>query len=112
MMHIDYAPIKECKHPELTYGEICVKCGECGRYDVFHKCVNCGYIEGKKPVWLYTNWGSVELYDVFNAPICPECRQFFAEEDRKNYPDDIEKYGFSISHKIIPCKLAEFTKRV
>ena len=27
---VDYAPEENCKNPD-TYGEICVKCGECGR---------------------------------------------------------------------------------
>ena len=34
-MIIDYAPIPECLHPDQTYGEICVQCGECGRFDSF-----------------------------------------------------------------------------
>ncbi len=29
---IDYAPIADCKHPELTYGQVCIKCDECGRF--------------------------------------------------------------------------------
>ena len=24
---------EDCKHPELTYGHLCVKCNECGRFD-------------------------------------------------------------------------------
>ena len=32
-VHLDYPPTKTCKHPEWTYGELCVKCGECGRYN-------------------------------------------------------------------------------
>ena len=32
MMAIDYSPIKECKRPVETYGEICVQCNECGRF--------------------------------------------------------------------------------
>lgn len=33
VIHIDLQPIKGCKYPELTYGEICVKCNACGRFD-------------------------------------------------------------------------------
>ena len=33
MIHIDYSPVKDCKHPEWTYNQICVKCGECGRFE-------------------------------------------------------------------------------
>jgi hypothetical protein len=29
-VHLDYAPSSECSNPD-TYGEICVKCGQCGR---------------------------------------------------------------------------------
>ena len=111
IIHFDYTPVKECKHPEWTCGEICIKCGECGRYDLDFKCTNCGYTEGKKPVSSYANWGSVEFYDVFSASICPKCRRFFASEDRMNFPDEIAKYGFAISHKIIPQKIAKFVRR-
>ncbi len=31
--HVDFAPVEECKHPDWTYGEICVKCGDCGRFE-------------------------------------------------------------------------------
>jgi len=81
-LHISYRPAKGCKHPELTYGEICIQCGECGRYDVDFKCVNCGYTEGKKPFFVYKKWGSVEFIDVFAAPICPMCRPLFKDEDK------------------------------
>ena len=110
-MHIDYPPIKDCRHPEWTCGEICVKCGECGRYDAHYKCINCGYTEGRKPPNAYKDWGSVEFYDTFDAPICPKCRKFFVKEDRTNYPDDIAKYGVVISHEIIRGKLKDFKVR-
>lgn len=110
-IHFDYPPVKECVHPEWTFGEICVKCGECGRYDVVYKCINCGFTEGKKPLSVYSEWGSVEFYDVFDAPICPKCRKFFVAEDRTNHQDEIEKYGCSISHKIIEQKISEFSPR-
>lgn len=51
-------PIKECKHPELTYGEICVQCNECGRFDRFPfvqsdiKIVIQSH-EGYPPLWKY-----------------------------------------------------------
>jgi len=81
-VHFDYRPTKDCKHPELTYGEICVKCGECGRFDVNYVCKNCGYTEGKKPEFEYAKWGSIEFYDAFDVPICPDCRPLFKKEDR------------------------------
>ena len=110
-MVIDYAPVKDCKHPEWTYGEICVKCGECGRYDKDYRCINCGYTEGKKPASTYQNWGSVEFYDLFDAPICPKCRPLFKKEDRLNYQKDIKRYGCSFRHKIIECHIKDFVVR-
>lgn len=55
-IHIDFAPIDDCKHPEWTYGEICVKCNECKRFDKPHDfqpvkgvpyrcCAICGIVE-------------------------------------------------------------------
>ena len=110
-IHIDFPPVKDCKHPEWTCGELCVKCGECGRFDEDYKCVNCGYTEGKRPLSFYKDWGSVEFYDVFAAPVCPKCRKFFTKEDKKNYPEDIEKYGFSFHHEVIPQMIKDFRSR-
>ena len=31
-MYIDYAPTKDCLHPDLTFGEICVQCNDCERF--------------------------------------------------------------------------------
>ena len=40
MVHIDYAPSKNCNNPD-TWGMICVKCGECGRkFDETGRCLN------------------------------------------------------------------------
>jgi len=30
--HIDIPPVDDCKNPD-SYGMICVKCNECGRFD-------------------------------------------------------------------------------
>ena len=32
IIHMDYAPIPECKMGEFTYGEVCIKCNVCGRF--------------------------------------------------------------------------------
>jgi len=32
MIHTDFPPVPECRHPEWSYGMICVKCGACGRF--------------------------------------------------------------------------------
>ena len=29
---VDFQPIDDCKNPE-SYGEICVQCNQCGRFD-------------------------------------------------------------------------------
>ena len=42
IVHVDYAPIKGCKNPD-TYGEICVKCNKCHRFNPHFKCLNCGH---------------------------------------------------------------------
>lgn len=92
-------PIKRGCTNKDSYGEICVLCGECGRF--IQICVNCGKW-GPRNRDGYENWGSLEFINVFHAPICPECRPLFKEEDRTNYPDDIKKYGVSVSHKMLP----------
>ena len=33
-MHLDFTPLPECRRPEDTYGEVCIKCNECGRFEV------------------------------------------------------------------------------
>lgn len=30
----DTAPLKDCKNTAESYGEICVKCNKCGRFDI------------------------------------------------------------------------------
>ena len=32
MWFVDYAPIEDCQN-EDTYGEVCVQCNKCGRFD-------------------------------------------------------------------------------
>ena len=36
---IDIVPIKGCKNLVESYGEICVKCNKCGRFDNY--CCDC-----------------------------------------------------------------------
>ncbi len=33
LYHIDTAVLKNCKNTAESYGEICVKCNKCGRFD-------------------------------------------------------------------------------
>lgn len=40
MIHVDYSPVENCQSLELTYGEICVKCNKCGRFDKKKTMIN------------------------------------------------------------------------
>lgn len=33
MMHVDCGALDSCKNLESSYGEICVRCNKCGRFD-------------------------------------------------------------------------------
>lgn len=33
VVHIDYAPVRDCPMAEFTYGEVCIKCNVCGRFE-------------------------------------------------------------------------------
>ena len=33
MIHIDYGVLDDCKNLKESYGEICVRCNKCGRFD-------------------------------------------------------------------------------
>lgn len=33
VLHLDYEPVKGCTMGDLTYGEICIKCNVCGRWE-------------------------------------------------------------------------------
>jgi hypothetical protein len=61
---IDFAPVKNCKSPKETYGEICVQCNKCGRFN--QKCLICN-----KVIKPDDDIIEVELFDVFSAVVCP-----------------------------------------
>lgn len=109
MVHWDYPPTKNCKHPEWTYGELCVKCGECGRYNKNFTCVNCGKRVRNKPPDQVGEWGSIEFIDVFSAPICPDCRSLFKKEDRINFKDT---WDYVCNGSGMDCYKKDFIKRV
>jgi hypothetical protein len=87
---IDFAPIKNCKSPELTYGEICVKCNKCGRFN--QKCLICNRVikPGDDVI-------KVELYDVFSAVACT------------GHEELIKKYG--VYHPAYKKYFIDMTKR-
>ena len=33
MSNIDYKPLANCKSMKLNYGEICIQCNKCGRFN-------------------------------------------------------------------------------
>ena len=33
MIFIDYSVTEDCKNLEQSYGEICIQCNKCGRFD-------------------------------------------------------------------------------
>lgn len=101
IIHFDYKPIKDCKHPEWTYGEICVKCNECGRFNIQLTCLNCGFVNETKSRYDFQDWGKVELYNGY-FPICPRCRPLFKEEDEILRPYE---------NKIIGCNQKDFKRR-
>ena len=91
---------KTCKNPD-SYGEICVRCNDCGRFNIVHKCANCGKeLKGTK-LEFPQEWKQVEFYDSLREPICPDCIRYFSDEI---ITDDY-------SNKIIPCKVVGFKPR-
>ena len=100
-IHIDYAPIKDCKNPD-TFGEICVKCNKCHRFNPNFKCLNCG--KRTRAMKSYDTWKSVELYDVLRAPVCLDCQKFFTEGEMV-----IGREWWN--RDIISCHLKDFKKR-
>jgi len=101
MVFIDYAPIKGCKNPD-SYGEICVKCNKCHRFNPNFKCLNCG--RRTRAMKNYKTWRFVELYDVFRAPICPDCQKYFTDGELA-----INREWWN--RNIIKCNHKEFKKR-
>ena len=108
-VHWDYPPTKKCKHPEWTYGELCVKCGECGRYNKNFTCINCGKRRRNMPIEKANDWGAIELIDVFAAPVCPECKPLFKVEDKTNFKDT---WDYVQNGKMVDCYKRDFIKRV
>lgn len=100
-IHVDYAPIKECRNPD-TYGMMCVKCNDCGRFTKEYQCINCGQ-SVKEAFGFPPDWEAVEFYDKLRAPVCPKCKKYFTEKE-------LVTNGYS--HSLIGCKTADFPKRL
>ena len=76
-MVIDCVPLSNCKNQMATYGEICVRCNKCHRFDLY--CLNCGKRTGA--IGSYKTWKFVELMDIFRIPVCPTCQKYFTPEE-------------------------------
>jgi len=86
MIHISFSPIKDCTNPD-TYGEICVKCNDCGRFNV--KCCVCEEILKPGDDVIH-----IEFYDVFCDFACPEHEDFIKEHCKTDYDGKYEFYGY------------------
>ena len=93
---IDFAPVKNCKSPELTYGEICVKCNKCGRLN--QKCLVCGKVI--RPGYVVIE---VELYDVFRAVVCPGHKELIKKYGK--FLPAYKKYDIHMTKKEFKIKL-------
>lgn len=106
MIHLDYRPVPECTNPD-SFGEVCVKCNECGRFTRNIKCLNCGQqAEHILGVTWPPGWEQVELYDSLQEPICPQCVPFFSEQERDPaLPQVIRAYkaDFQRREEDTPC---------
>ena len=92
MIHIDYRPVPDCINPD-SFGEICVKCNQCGRFTRGVVCLNCGReAEHILGVAWPPGWGEVELIDSFREPVCDRCVPFFSEEELAPMPRVIWSY--------------------
>ena len=94
--------IKDCMNLKDSYGEICVRCNKCGRFDTTWKCVNCKLERKGKTYKLPRGWRRVEFFDSFRESICTKCKRYFKAE--------LIKPG-EYSHKVISCKVANLKER-
>jgi hypothetical protein len=87
MTPICIAPLKNCKNRAETYGEICVKCNKCHRFNPDWYCGYCG--KRTRGMRSYKTWKMIEVFDVFRLPICPDCQPHFTKEELgigRDYP--------------------------
>ena len=90
--------IPKCRNLEDSYGEICVHCNKCKRFDFVVRCVNCG-TKKKVSFSVPRGWADIEFYDGwFN--VCTKCKKYFTKEElRKEL------------QAVIPCKRRNFKRR-
>lgn len=56
-IHVDFAPVRECGNAD-AYGEICVKCNQCGRFATFTRGASDwnNRMIGLIPCWVHDAW--------------------------------------------------------
>jgi hypothetical protein len=95
MIYIDYTPILDCKSLEETYGEICIKCNKCGRFDI--KCFICGKIIKPDEEVI-----EVEFYDVFSCYCCLShddvIKKFSTRKYENKFMIDMDQKTFLVNH--------------
>ena len=90
-MFIDFAPVKNCKSPAETYGETCIQCNKCGRFN--GKCLVCNKVIRPGETYI-----SVELYDVFESPVCPgKCEKIVKKHGK--WDEKYQKYFIDMYKK-------------
>ena len=94
--------IDNCMNLKDSYGEICVLCNKCGRFNTTWRCTNCKTKRTGKTYKLPYGWRSVEFYDSLREPICTKCKRYFKDELIN---------ANSYSNKVISCKVADFKER-
>ena len=87
---IDFAPGKNCKSPELTYGEICVKCNKCGRFN--QKCLICNKVIKPGDYVI-----EIELYDIFSAVACTRHEDLIKRYGK--FDKEYKKYDIRMTKK-------------
>lgn len=102
MLFIDYAPVKNCKSPMETYGEICIKCNKCGRFN--GKCLVCSKVIKPEDEYIF-----VELYDVFADPVCKgKCKSFIKKHGK--WDEKYQKYFIDMNKKEFKKLIKKETK--
>ena len=90
MIHVSLGAMKNCVNPD-SYGVICVRCNQCGRFDADKpqpkpEPIRIEYSEeGKYPTICY---GDGKSYDAFICyRICPYCGRFVKADKQSRRPE-------------------------
>lgn len=85
MIFIDFSRAKNCKQLEKIYGEICIKCNFCGRFN--KKCIICKKIlkPGDKVI-------TIEFRNIFCDFACKEHELIFKNFNTFDGKYDVPQY--------------------